>query len=82
MVLITTSNKTEVGEEGGRPSFYPLATTLHGVGGACSHIKALGYPIKENSVLNLVGSTCLRYARENTVTTLDSPTQTLIIYLA
>ena len=23
----------------------------HGVGGVCSHIKALGYPIKENSVL-------------------------------
>ena len=26
VVLITTSNKTEVGEKGGRPSFYPLAT--------------------------------------------------------
>jgi hypothetical protein len=29
MVLKTTSNKTEVRKEGGRPPFYPLATTLH-----------------------------------------------------
>jgi hypothetical protein len=28
MVLKTTSNKTEVRKEGGRPPFYPLATTL------------------------------------------------------
>jgi hypothetical protein len=28
VVLKTTSNKTEVKKEGGRPPFYPLATTL------------------------------------------------------